>query len=138
MLNGIPFGGSGRIVRDGDDKAKSIRYLGLDFSLPGPGSATVAATGIRQNQQLGRAAIATGAFAFPPGGDGTGVEGGRVVGDADTDGTTVVWWVVNSVGDAHPAGIGKEVMIVHRDRPAVPFSATVFEVADQFALFGVI
>src|SRR5215469_60171 len=114
MLNGIPFGGSGRIVRDGDDKAKSIRYLGLDFSLPGPGSATVAATGIGQNQQLGRAAIATGAFAFPPGGDGMGGESGRVVGDADTDGTTVVWWVVNSVGAAHPAGIGKELLIAVR------------------------
>src|SRR5574341_134908 len=64
-------------------------------------------------------------------------KGWRVVGDADADGAAVVRRVVNAVGDAHPAGIGAEVVIVHQNRRAIPFGAGVFEVADQFALLAV-
>ena len=64
-------------------------------------------------------------------------EGRRVVRDADADGATVVGRVINAIGDSHPAGIGEEVVIVHQDRGAVPFGATVFEVADHFALLTV-
>jgi len=102
-------------MSDGDGDAEGVAYLGLDFGLPGPGSATVAAAGVGQNQELGCAAIATGSFAFPPGGDRMGGEGRRVVRDADADGAVVMRWVVNPVGDAHAAGIGAEVVIVHQN-----------------------
>src|SRR5713101_7004096 len=99
MLDGIPFGSTCGVVSDGSRNTERVAQLSLDFSLPRPGVATVATTGVRQNQQLGSTAMAARSFAFPPSGDGMGGEGRRVV---------------NAVGDAHPAGIGAEVVIVHR------------------------
>jgi hypothetical protein len=66
-----------------------------------------------------------------------GGEGRRVVGDADADGAAVVGRVVNAIGDAHPAGVGAEVVIVHQNGQTIPFGAGVFEVADQFALLAI-
>jgi len=43
MLDGIPFGGAGRVMSDRDGEPEGIAQLGLDFDLPGPGSATIAA-----------------------------------------------------------------------------------------------
>lgn len=57
--------------------------------------------------------------------------------DADADGATVVGRVINAIGDSHPAGIGEEVVIVHQDRGAIPFGASVFEVANHLALLTV-
>src|SRR5271169_2552107 len=94
-------------------------------------------TCVRQDQQPGNPAPATRAFAFPPGGDGMGGEGRRIVRDADTDGAAVVQWVVNAVGDAHTAGIGGEVVIVHQNRRAIPFGSGVLEIADQFAFLAI-
>src|SRR5438132_346107 len=68
VLDGIPFGGAGRVVSDGDGDAKGIADLSLKFDLPSPGSATVAAAGVGQNQKLGCAAITTRPFPSPPGG----------------------------------------------------------------------
>ena len=57
--------------------------------------------------------------------------------DADADGAAVVRWVVNAVGDAHPAGIGAEVVVVHQNGRTIPFGACVFEVADQFPFLAI-
>ena len=43
MLDGIPFGGAGRVVSDRSSDAECIAQLSLDLGFPGPGSATVAA-----------------------------------------------------------------------------------------------
>ena len=45
--------------------------------------------------------------------------------------------VVNAVGDAHAAGIGAEVVIVHQNRRAIPFGSGVLEVADQFPFLAI-
>ena len=137
MLDGIPFGGAGGIVSDRDGEAEWIAQLRLKFGLPGPGTATVAAARVRQNQQLGNPAPATRSFAFPPSGDGMTGEGGRIVRDADADGAAVVCRVVNAVGDADTTGIGGEVVIVHQNRRAIPFGSGVVEIADQLAFLGV-
>ena len=76
-------------------------------------------------------------LAFPPGSNGMGGEGRRIVRDADAYRAAVVRRVVNAVGDAHPAGIGAEIVIVYRNWRAIPFDAGVFEVADQFAFLAV-
>ena len=76
-------------------------------------------------------------LAFPPGSNGMGGEGWRIVRDADADSAAVVGRVVNAIGDAHPAGIGAEVVIVHPNGRAIPFDAGVFEVANQFAFLTV-
>src|SRR5258708_14186090 len=116
MLDGIPFGSAGWVMSDRTGEAECIRQPSLDFGFPDPGSATVAANRVGQNQKLGNTAPATGTFAFPPGGDGMGGEGRRIVRDADADGAAVVRLVINAVGDTHTAGIGKEVVIVHPNR----------------------
>src|SRR6266436_5578291 len=85
---------------DRNDESECIAQPSLEFGFPDPGSATVAATRVGQNQKLGNTAPATRTFAFPPGGDGMGSEGGRFVRDADTDGPAVVRLVINAVGDA--------------------------------------
>src|SRR2546422_1553951 len=89
------------------------------------------------NQKLGNTAPATRTFAFPPGGDGMGGECRRIVRDANADGAAVVRRVVNAVGDAHAAGIGAEVVIVHQNRRAIPFGSGVLEVADQFPFLAI-
>ena len=81
--------------------------------------------------------MAAQTLAFPPGGDRMGGEGRRVVRDADANGAAVVWRIINAVGNAHPAGIRTEVVIVHHDGRAIPFGAGVFEVADQFAFLTI-
>src|SRR6266508_5727429 len=137
MFDGIPLGCTGWVMSDGNGDAECVAQLSLDFSLPGPGSATVAAARVRQNQELGNPAPATRSFAFPPGGDGMGGEGRRIVRDADADGAAVVRGIVNAVRDAHAAGIGAEVVIVHQSRRAIPFGSGIFAVADQFPLFAI-
>jgi hypothetical protein len=71
------------------------------------------------------------------GGDGMSGEGRCVRGDADAHGAAVVWRIMNAVGNAHSAGIGTEVVIVHQYRRAIPFGAGVIEVANQFAFLAV-
>ena len=137
MLDGIPFGGAGGIVSDRNGEAEWIAQLSLNFGLPGPGTATVAAARVRQDQQLGNTAPATRSFAFPPGGDGMGGEGWGIVRDAGADGAAVVRRVVNAVGDADAAGIGAEVVIVHQNGRAIPFGSGALEIADQFAFLAI-
>src|SRR5215472_11764730 len=124
-------------MSDGKGDREGIAYLSLEFDLPEPGSAAVAAAGVGQNQKFGRAAIATCPLPFPPSGDGMGGEGRGVVRNADAHGTVVTGRVINAIGDSHAAGIGEEVMIVHQERGAVPFGAAVFEVADHFSFLAV-
>src|ERR1035438_6131517 len=137
MLDRMPFGSAGGIVRHRDREAECIAHPRLNFGLPGPGTATVAAARVRQNQQPGSRAPATRAFAFPPSGNGMCGEGRRIVRDADTNGAAVVQRVVDTVGDANAAGIGAEVVIVHQNRRAIPFGSGVLEIADQFAFLAI-
>ena len=64
-------------------------------------------------------------------------EGRCIVRDANANGAAVARWLINAVGDPHAAGIGEEVVVVHQDRRAAPFDATVFEVADHLAFLTV-
>ena len=53
------------------------------------------------------------------------------------DGTAVVELIVNAVGDADAAGIGKEVVIVDQNGGSTPFGARIFEIADHFAFLAI-
>jgi len=81
--------------------------------------------------------MAARALAFPPGSNGMGGEGRRIVRDTDADSAAVAGRVVDAVRDAYAAGIGAEVVIVHPNWRAIPFDAGVFEVANQFAFLAV-
>ena len=58
MLDGIPFGSTGGIMSDRGGEAERVAQLSLDFRFPGPGTTTVAAARVGQNQKLGSAAMA--------------------------------------------------------------------------------
>ena len=66
-----------------------------------------------------------------------GSKGWRIMRGADADGATIVWRIVNPVGDAYAAGIGAEVVIVHRNRRPIPFGSGVLEIPDQFPLLAI-
>ena len=70
VLNRVPFGRSGWVVSDCSGDTKRVAQLSLDFSFPGPGTAAVAATRVRQDEEFGRIPMATRSLALPPGGDG--------------------------------------------------------------------
>jgi len=56
VLDGIPFGSAGRVMSDRNDESECIAQPSLEFGFPDPGSATVAATRVGQNQKLGNTA----------------------------------------------------------------------------------
>src|ERR1700676_4080524 len=123
MLDGVPFGSSSRVVSDGDGDAKLVAQLGLEFCFPDPGTAIVTATRVGKNQEFGSIAMETSPLLFPPCCDGVGGEGRRIVRDPNADRSAVVWRIVNAIGDAHSAGVGSEVVIVHQYRRSIPFGA---------------
>src|SRR5882724_7894295 len=96
---------AGWVVSDCGGDAKRVAQLSLDFSLPGPGTATVAATRVRQDEEFGRVPMATRSLALPPGGDGMGGEGRCLVRDADTDSAAVIRRIVYTVGDSYADGV---------------------------------
>jgi hypothetical protein len=68
-------------VSNGYCEPNAVAELGLQLDFPGAGTATVAAAGIGQDEQLPAAAVAVRAVALPPSGDGMGRKGCRVVRD---------------------------------------------------------
>ena len=137
VLDGVPFGGAGGVMSNGDREAKTVAELALQFGLPSTGTATVAATGIGKDEQLSAAMIAISAVALPPAGDGVGREGCRIMRDAYEDRTSVGEQIIDTVRDCDADGIGTEVVVIDAHRCAAPLGAMVFEVADQFSFFGV-
>ena len=136
VLNGIPFGSAARIMRDRYGEPESIAELDLKFCLPGPGTTAVAAAGIGKDEQL-PAVVTRGTLVLPATCDGMGGEGSRVMGDADENGAAIRQQIVNAVRNGDTDGIGAKIVIVYVDRRAIPLDAVIFEVADQFSLFGV-
>ena len=62
MLDGIPFGGPGRVVRKSDAQAQAIAQLTLNLSLPGATLSPIAATGIGQDEDVAGLRVALAAF----------------------------------------------------------------------------
>src|SRR6516225_6096572 len=137
VLDGIPFGSAGGVMSNGDGEPKSIAELALKFGFPGAGTAAVAAASIGQDEQLPAAMVAISAVALPPAGDGVGGEGCRVMRDSYEDRATVGEQVIDTIRDRDADGIGTEIVIIDVHRCAIPFDAVIFEIADQFSLFGV-
>jgi hypothetical protein len=52
VLDGIPFGGAGRVVRNGDAESQAVAQLPLDLLLPGATLRPIAAARIGQDQDV--------------------------------------------------------------------------------------
>ena len=137
MLNGIPLGSASGIVSDGDLEVESIGELRLDFGFPGAATTAVAAASVGENEQLTGLSVLNGSFPLPPVSDSMSSESGSVVRNADDNGAAVGEGLVDAVRDGNADGIGPEVVIMNGPSIVIPTSALVFEVADQFALFGI-
>ena len=66
-----------------------------------------------------------------------GGESRRIMRDADAYAAAIVRRVVNAVGDAHAAGLGAEVVIVHQNGRAIPFGSAILEVADHLPFLAI-
>ncbi len=137
VLDGIPFGGAGGVMSNGNGEPKAVAELALKLGFPGAGTATVAAAGIGKDEQLAATGVAIRAVALPPAGDGVGGESGRVMRDAYKDRASVGKQVIDTIRDRDADSIGTEIVVIHAHRRAIPLNASVFEVADQFSLFGI-
>jgi len=104
VLDRVPFGSAGRVMGNGYSEPKAVAELALKFGFPGAGTATVAAAGIGQDEQLPAAAVAVRAVALPPAGDGVHGKGGGVMRDAYQDRASVGEQVINAVRDRDAVG----------------------------------
>lgn len=114
-----------------------IGQLGLELGFPSAATITVTAAGIAQDKELPGAWIAKQSLLAPPMGDGVSGEGGCVMGDADHDRASIGEQIIDAVRDGDARGIGAEVVIVDQARRQVPAHPEIFEIADQFAFFGI-
>ena len=137
VLDGIPFGSPSGVMSNGYCEPKAVAELALQFRFPSVGTATIAAAGIGQDEQLAAAMVAVAAVALPPTGDGMGGEGSRVMRDTYEDRAPVGEQVIDTIRDRDADGIGTEIMIVDAQGRAIPLDTIVFEVADQFSFFGI-
>ena len=69
MLNGIPLGGSGGIVADGDRHTEAIDQLLLKGMFPSSDPGSVTPTAVGQDEQLGSIGIVPSPGVAPPPGD---------------------------------------------------------------------
>ena len=122
MLDGIPFGGTGWVVRNGDPQPQAIAQLPLKFLLPGAAPGPIAAAGIGQNEDVARLWIALVSFHLPPLAEAGGGEGGSFMGSSQEHTAAVGLGIVDAIGNANTLGGGSEVMIVDIGGGLLPFS----------------
>jgi len=70
-------------------------------------------------------------------GDRVSGKGGCVVRDADHNGTPIGKQIIDAVWNGDAGGIRAEIVIVDQARRPIPACSRVFEITDQFTLFGV-
>jgi len=137
MLDGIPLGRAGGIVRHRDGEAERVHELGLEFGLPGPTPTAIAAAGIAEEQQAASPSVPAAAVGVPPAGNGASGEGRRIVRDAHGHAAAIGEQIVNAVRNGHADRIRAKVVVVDQAGRAIPACAWVLERADEFALFGI-
>jgi hypothetical protein len=114
-----------------------IGQLRLELGFPSAATIAVTAAGIAQDEELTGAGIAEQSFLAPPMSDGMSREGGGVMGDADHDRPAIGEQIIDAVGNGDARGIGAEVVIVDQAGRQIPARPGIFEIADQFAFFGI-
>src|SRR5438874_773140 len=118
MLHGVPLRATRRIVAHGHRQSEGIAELLLKVEFPGPNTAAVTATAIRQDEQLGCFWIDLLYFFLPPARNGINRELRSAVRNLHVDGAFVTGEVVNSKG--HGAALGRDRKVVFVDFFGVP------------------
>src|ERR1035441_9401254 len=133
VLDGVPLGGAGGIVTDGDAQAMSIAELLLQITLEDPAARAICTTGVGEDEQL----ACSGVVLLPAALDGIHGESGGLAGGAEHDGAGVAAQVIDAIGQRDALGIGEEVVIVDFRGLSPPGPAGILEVADQLPLFAI-
>ncbi len=137
MLDGVPFRSSRGVVGDGEGQAVGIGQLGLELGFPRAATIAVTAAGIAEDEELPGAGIAERTLLAPPMCDGVSREGGGVMGDAEHDRATIGEQIIDAIRDGDASGIGAEIVVVDPAGRQIPARTGIFEMADQFAFFGI-
>ena len=134
----VPLAGPRREVTDGNGEPSAVREL-LQLPFPELDSRSVAAAGVRRDQQRGGVRMSPPTHDSPPPADRLDREAGGVVINPNADPALVAVEVVDPVGN-HLALRGNQE-VVHTDRFGIalrpPFSARILEVAHQLLLLRV-
>lgn len=137
MLDGIPFGGAGGKVTDGDRELIAVDQLLLEGPLPGPRPIAVAPTPIGQNEQMSVRAVEALSRAAPPVADGLDGKLRGVVSHAHIDRAPIGLEIIDPIGDGHAEGFGTEIMILDEHGLSAPAPARILEAPHQLFLFGI-
>jgi len=137
MFHGVPLGSSGWKVADRYRQVKRIGQILLQMGFPGASSATVAASGIAQEQQMVFPRVSLLAFRIPPMGKRRHCKGGCIVGDADANMPLFSRWIVKTVGNRKCGGILTEVMAIDLFPFLPPRAARMGEIAYEFLLLRI-
>ena len=130
MLDGISFGGAGRVVRDGDNESEIIAQLPLNFLLPGTTPRAITAASIGQDEDVDGLRVALVSFRLPPLAETGDGEGGCLVGSSEENRAAAGLGIVDTIRNADTLGGGTEVMIVDIGVGLLPFNSRVFEITD--------
>src|SRR5260370_7960539 len=137
VLDGIPFGGTGRVVRDGDDEPETIAQLPLNLLLPGATLRAITAARIGQDEDVAGLGIALVPFLLPPLAKTGNGEGGRFVGSPQEHTASLGLGIVDAIRNADTLGGRAEVMIVDISGGLLPFQSEIFDSPDQIPLFSI-
>src|SRR3990170_304612 len=136
VFDGIPLGGSRRIVADRDRQAKFISQV-LQAHLPGPTTVTVCTSAVGFDGQPRHAPILALAHPQPPRTDGTYCKSRRLMRGADHDIACFVILVIDAIRVSTPSGEGGKVVVQHVAVLAPPSTPAVLEVAHQLLFLRV-
>lgn len=103
VLDGIPLGGSGRVVADLDAKTEAVAKGDLQLRLPETGPVGVASAAVCQDEKSIRSPVPIPTDLCPPFADGIDGELGSVVGDTDRDEALVGRKVIDPIGNGPPS-----------------------------------
>ena len=136
MLNQVPFGSAGRIMRDCDNQAGLVSQT-LQAHFPQAPSIAVGPTAIGLDQQVGFAWIKHTAHFQPPRPDGGYRKLGGIVRRAHHDETLVMTDVIDAIGNGFALGQVQKVVHIHLAPLLPPFRPGLLKVANQLTLFGI-
>ena len=120
-----------------DTKVEAIGKRNLKLMLPKPSTITVASPAVGQYEQM----IGVGVFDrtdhLPPVADGSHGKFGGVTACAQVDKSLIAAKIIDAVRDGNPFGIGRKIMVKHRNGLLVPLTSGLMKRSDQLAAFGI-
>ena len=136
MLNRIPLGSSGRIMRHSDRQSEFIRHS-LQSIFPSPGAIAVGIAAVTFDQQFISVRVVSLPDLHPPASDGGHRKLRRLVRSSDDDEPLVAPHIVNPKGNGHALSMAGKVIGQHFGGLPPPRAASVFEVPNQFAFLRI-